>query len=377
MYWLPHTHGVRMSRSRNVGYLIVLALILSATLVLGGFQVCPKCGHENEDRSAQCKHCDARFVEQTKDEPAPQPAREKPDSTSLAPRAALGEMKLAQSYLEKKDVETARLFFRNASALAILCDPPPSALVASQLLERIRECEGSRGWVRRKCPVCEGKGKVPLRGSSSLPNVAGRRCPHCKGRATVPARATIDEVKFLMGRAKRAYVAMQRSRGLVPVGNAWVPEDLAQALPAEDRGRLKQLLADPCPDCLGMGRIDCGRCKGSGVGECSAKACEGGMVTVEVKARLSKSFLRRTEKCKTCGGTGATACEKCRGEGSLLCQDCSGVGDRTACEACEGQGIVSCRKCRGVGTYKGDECTRCGGKGKGLCDACGGDGRDR
>lgn len=356
----------------------VSGLLLSAVLAVAAFQICPKCGHENRADERQCKHCRATLVSDSEqDAPAAGVAEGERPESSAAAQAALEEIRLAGAYLEKGDTETARLFFRNAAALAVLCDKPPPAATADQLLAQIRKCEEGRVWVRRECPVCNGDGKVPLRGSSSLPSVAGRRCQHCKGRTFVRSRATIDETKFLMGRARRAYVALQRGRGLAAVGNGWIPRDLAVGLAIEERVRLRQMLADPCPECLSLGQTDCRQCKGRGVETCSAKGCENGRVTISVKGGLSKTPLRRTEKCKTCGAMGLVACEKCRGKGSLLCQKCDGTGARPACGGCNDKGIVPCRKCRGVGTYKGADCTSCNGKGEVLCDDCGGDGRER
>ena len=346
-------------------------------MALGGFRVCPKCGYENPDTAVRCTHCRARLeVEQRGSEV---PAPEEPDAPvdPSSARVVTEELRLANGYFEKGGYEIARLFFRNASALALLCEKRPPAAKAGLLLARIKECEQHRVWTRRKCPLCNGDGKVPLRGGSSLPTVAGRRCPHCKGRGLIRARATLDEVKLLAGRARREYGTMQRARGFLAVGNAWVPEAMARALSLQDRVRVIQILADPCPDCLGMGRIDCKQCRGRGVVPCPAKGCEGGWVKVDAKGGLTKSLLRRTEKCKTCSGTGVIPCEHCGGKGSLLCETCSGVGERPVCENCHGAGIVACRKCRGTGVYRDAPCPQCGGKGRMLCDDCGGDGRER
>lgn len=372
----PRVHVLRLPRAATV---IVSALLLSAVLAAAALRICAKCGYENSEEAKQCRHCRAALVPDGEpEEPVPDDGRQElPEGPMAAGQAVLEEIRLARSHLDKGDLEIARLLFRNAAAIAILCERPPPDANAGELLRQIRKCEEGRVWVRRDCPVCKGAGKVPLRGASSLPSVAGRRCPHCGGRAFVRSRATVDETKFLMGRARRAYTALQRGRGLTALGNAWIPPGLAEDLAIEERVRVMQMLADPCPECMGLGQTDCGQCKGRGVEDCPAKGCDNGKITSEVKGGIIKKPLRRTDKCKTCGGMGVVACEKCRGKGRLLCQECGGTGERPACGDCNGKGIVDCRKCSGTGVYKGAECAACDGKGHGLCDDCGGDGRER
>lgn len=103
---------------------------------------------------------------------------------------------------------------------------------------------------------------------------------------------------------------------------------------------------------------------GTSVGE------RGGDLKISVRLTLEeigtgvekKVKLKRQEKCRTCGGSGARS-----GSGSSTCPTCGGAGEiRRATRTMFGQfvNIVPCTTCGGAGKIIKDPCPTCGGAGR-------------
>jgi len=292
------------------------------------------------------------------------------------------EIDLGRQYLGKGDPELARLFFKNAAALQSLTDSRDDAPYSAQLAGFIKMCEKPRLSVKRTCHNCGGTGKMrmkitSLKGEVSYQNVYGKFCPECDGRGCVLTSGTVDDWKYRKGTALREYGTIQQSRRYIPQGDAWIPADFVDVLSVRQAVSLRRAVAPPCPACMGIGRMDCRKCNGTGGLKCPNRECVNGMVEVESGGQLTKTTIMRTEKCETCHGTGFVSCGECNGGGSVLCSKCNGLGERAACRKCSGEGLIRCRRCGGTGQYRGALCQSCRGDRIAVCPSCNGDGRRR
>lgn len=364
--------------------LLVVGLTL-ALLVGAGPVICPKCGWEMTEHDRVCTHCGAEL-------PQPKPVEKVSDRNEegragklfVEPEIVEAEITQGIDQLKSGSPELARLFFKNASALNLLTEHPPGVVDerSNRVLQLTMESEQQMRMVRRLCEQCGGSGKksmtiTTLDGKVERKEVSGSVCPACDGRGYVVMVGTIDEQKFRMGKALSLYATLQQGRRMVRMGEAWVPQKVADQLSVVQRVLLKRTLAAPCPDCMGLGRTDCRKCQGLGRVKCPNPGCENGLVSVESGGLLTETRLKRKEKCKVCGGVGSVACTECKGNGSVLCRKCNGTGDRALCRRCNGEGLTPCSSCKGSGSVGGQPCVECKGQGVVECPSCGGDGRTK
>ena len=361
----------------------IVCVLLWGIVALAGFVICPKCGYENDDSRATCKHCGAAVTAGKREAEAIPLSGEKAvaseeDAVQVEAQAVVDEVHMGKQAITDGDVELARLFFRNAAALDLLSASSPGEGRSEAIATLISQCDAS-AQVRRRCPECDGSGKRimsvdTLKGETVYREAPGMTCGGCGGRGFVSKRGTVDDRMYAMGRAVRRYKTMQLGRKYVAVGSAWAPPDVAEALTVEQSGVLRRATAAPCSTCVGIGRTNCKTCKGQGSVECPNGECEQGMAPVEKDSYFGGKSLLRMEKCKACSGKGYVACATCRGLGSVVCRECKGTGERPDCRKCGGEGVVNCRRCDGTGSYKGAACPACGAEGKMLCTSCNGDG---
>lgn len=359
-------------------------LLVAAVYVLGNVPVCHKCGYENAEGRLDCSHCGTKLPDWS-----PKRSVAKPNDGALAEREwketfldgefVEEEIQLAGSYYSEGNVEVARLFARNAMALDLLTkrglDPNRAAKIAS-FLER---CRTRTLKVSRKCSGCDGTGKLyrdmmSIGGDTRRREVLGKKCAECGGSGSISAFGTVNERKFRAGQAWRSYETAQRGRQYVAIGNAWVPEKVAESIGARQKASLLSATASPCEDCVGFGRIDCEDCRGTGMVKCTNRHCVDGISRESEKGKLVKGAMTRSSRCRVCEGRGHLECEDCGGKGSFLCDECNGTGERPVCSKCSGQGVAACRRCKGAGVYKGTTCEYCRGEGQALCRTCDGDG---
>ena len=367
-----------------------VTLVLAAGLAFVAFiaaapVICPKCGWEMTENDRVCTHCGAEL-------PPPKPVEHVATAESTArgasffldPEIVEAEIAVGIEQLRSGNPEVARLFFKNASALNLLTEHPGGVVDerSNRILQFTLESEQQMRMVRRPCPECGGSGKksmtvTSLDGKVERKEVPGSICPACDGRGYVVATGTIDEQRFRMGKALSLYTTLQQGRRMVRIGEAWVPQKVADRLGIRQRILLKRTLALPCPDCMGLGRNDCRKCQGLGRIKCPNPKCENGLVSVESGGLLTETRLKRKEKCKVCGGVGTVLCPECKGSGSILCKTCGGTGARELCRRCNGEGLTTCPRCKGSGMVGGEVCAECKGEGVVECASCGGDGRKR
>jgi hypothetical protein len=365
------------------------AFALSALVALGEILVCPKCGHENDPRGTECVHCHARLS------PAA-PAGEGGHAKRPAAKSvfdASGKLKylggavvdddvaLGREQVAKGKLDLARFVFLNAAALDTLTSPDGDEARGEQILELIHKCMPA-GTVTAPCPACGGTGRRTVKrtdaqGMAVFKERAGRVCGTCAGTGKVALYGHIEERKFERGRAENEYRMIQQGRKYVPVGRAWVPQEVADKLTGRQTAALRRAVAEPCRACTGFGRTDCTACRGKGYLPCPERNCTDGTAQVELKSSWNKKPRYRQEKCSACRGTGKIACDKCEGRGSLVCAACQGSGQRADCTRCGGEGAAPCKRCNGTGTDRGGACAACSGEGVTLCSGCGGDGRKR
>lgn len=378
-----------MIRSSKIFSAVPIGAILSVLTALGDTaMICSECGYENPAMRELCVHCEAKLPDSPDSKPADsktQSNQREPESDGLeflSPEIVLNEMDMGLKRLEEQDVELARLFFKNSVALNALADSRGTNDRASRILAYIEQCEASRESVREKCSICRGTGQgtmkiASLSGAVTYRDAPGKPCVECGGEGYVWRRATVDELKYRIGKALSRYTAQQQARRFDPVGGAWVPAGIADKLSLRQETLLRRVAAPSCPACAGVGRNDCGKCNGGGKVKCSNSRCVNGFVTVETGGNLAKAKQTTAEKCAICGGEGTIPCSECGGKGSVLCRKCGGSGERQACRKCGGQGIIECGRCGGSGAAKGAICSSCGGNGIARCSSCAGDGRTR
>jgi hypothetical protein len=111
-----------------------------------------------------------------------------------------------------------------------------------------------------------------------------------------------------------------------------------------NQGQVELLIQ--CPNCVGDGRVDCEKCKGTGTWQPDGS-------------------------CKKCGGSGTVTCRRCSGSGDYIGKYGDRMGD---CSSCSGDGKLTCNRCEGSGEPPILSCNPCEGTGKWLCKECSGDG---
>lgn len=361
-------------------------LFCLAGCAAAGFVICPRCGYENADTESACTHCQAAFPAAERGDADPKgaspegAAKDAPAANTSREPLVAADIARGQVYLEQGATELARLFFRNAAALNMMSGNGDRSRTGQRIVALLNQCAGSRPHARRDCIVCGGSGWITppapsLAGSSAGLQLPRRQCKACGGTGGAAWGGTVDDRKYVRGRAVRQYRTLQRARGYNPLGGAWLPPGRADELDVRQRVRIKRATAPPCTACLGFGRTDCRECNGQGRVACPERDCVNGKVTVEDAGGLTRSTVTRTRACRVCDGRGVVACEACHGRGSVLCEDCNGTGEQERCRRCGGEGAMACRRCDGTGRRKGLECRACGGEGVSECSSCNGDGR--
>lgn len=366
--------------------LAALAAVCAATVLTAtaGLRVCGRCGHESADGAIVCANCAAALPPAAAEDPATAEldAEARPSEIAIAGVRVEEELTLARKYLAEGAPEVARLYALNALALDLLSDRTQDPARTARIADFVKSCRAAGAVIARQCSDCGGTGRQiatmsGLNGSVIPRAMHGRNCAPCGGRGFVEAPGTVNEQKQARGRALKNYTTLQQGRQYAQVGNAWIPAAMRDGLSVRQTAALLTATAAPCDACLGFGREDCSDCKGLGTVPCSARGCVKGWVDEKQKGQLIKGTMKRTVRCRICGGRGFGTCESCRGNGSELCERCQGLGERAVCLTCGGQGYGPCRRCRGVGAYRGAPCLECGGQGVALCRACSGDGHKR
>ncbi len=374
--------------------LLYLVVFFSAFYVFAALNICKKCGYENEDRIPNCTHCSA-------DLPVPPEVKEvevqdvevEEELDYLSVDIVSAEVNEGRKYQSKKSHELARLFFRNALAMEGLTDPVDGRKRSEKLLKLIEESERASRTITKVCPRCNGGGRASVKldvlgganrpraeqsfgRNSSIKTTSSQKCKKCNGLGTVRASGSLSDLKYQAGKASSIFRGLQQARKYEPIGNAWVPKDVADKLDVRARATLMRAVSSPCPTCSGLGRLDCRTCKGVGSLDCGNRYCVKG----RIEADKGDSRIRRldgvmTRQCGECRGSGRQECRVCAEEGTILCSKCDGSGESELCDKCSGRGYLECSKCRGR-TGHGAVCKYCAGEKVILCKSCKGAGRD-
>jgi hypothetical protein len=373
----------RSAVTRAIARGVAFALLLTVSTGLAALRICAKCGYENPDGGTSCSHCGAVLPQQVPEVVTGVDSNPVVRTGSARVDEALveEEVRRGQERLARNEPDLAKLFFRNALAFDLLTGKT-NAVRSGQIGELLQRCDALRGRVKIRCPACDGTGRrrvnmIGLDGREiEVVGSTGSTCPRCGGSGSIARSGTVSDRKLAIGKAMGQYRTLQQGRRFVPVGGAWLPEQVASGLTVRDRVTVLRATAAPCAACLGTCQVDCTACSGSGNVKCTNRSCVGGRVTLKPEERLGRS-IEQVQKCKICGGTGVVPCERCRGSGALLCKACNGTGDRALCQRCGGAGLTPCQRCSGTGQSQGVPCKACAGKGEVLCTGCQGDGRKR
>ncbi len=369
----------------------VLVLAFGAAVAFGALRICRMCGHENDNQGGvACSHCNALFPEPEK--PVADPVDEGEDSgDGYIPRHVIDdEIAEGQKHLQDQKYELARLYFLNALSLAGGTDLMESDMRSEDLLAMVQSAELASRNVRKTCPRCGGSGQRQIvfeglrslsRGTTigseralSMEGDTGVRCQECGGDGTVHAVGTIDEMKYVRGRAAAEYSRLQQTRRFEPLGGTWVPPHLVDTLTARQKATIMRSIVLPCRSCGGYGRSDCRRCAGRGHTECR-NCTEGRVPEDRSDNRVQRIGTNRTRECDTCQGAGTLPCRSCNEAGTIVCKACEGAGDADVCRACTARGYVTCNRCRGSKVLRGEACPHCRGEGYLVCSSCKGRGR--
>ncbi len=366
--------------------MLVLLCSMVVTCALAGYVICPRCASENGESSRFCSHCGVKIADGTnavvagESEIAERPV-EGADNTQYVIDAAVveAELKTATGHLKKGDSWLSFFYCNNAMALNMLSSPDEKR---SERVLQLHDLSGRQARTAgRTCPKCGGTGKISRKASSSslgggtktytLPSTV---CGECRGRRIIPGRVTLEQLRYDYGTAMQRYGVLRQGKRWSPVGEAWVPEGVAETLSDRETSTIKRVTGTRCPSCLGFGRTTCETCMGIGRMDC--EKCEDGTIIKELEDHIHESTKRELRaKCDTCHGTQKVRCTGCSGRKNILCYACSGDGKRPRCTKCDGAGLKSCRKCHGTGTYKEEPCKTCRACGAILCTTCHGDGR--
>jgi len=375
----------QMKSVAKLSVVVFAGFFLVASTLCAAILVCRECGYENPEGKEACVHCKAKLpASKTPKQPTEGQGETTPAGKVkyMDPQVVEDEIRASKRVFDTGDFETANLFARNAAALEMLSDPATKGDRSERIIELRKKSETGGMTIDRKCPGCGGTGKYvmetqALDGKTTQIEVAGKSCKKCEGTGKIMRPSTMDERRFKMGRGMSRYTALQQSRKFVQLGAAWIPANLEGNLSVKQSVLVKKAVASPCPDCMGLGRVDCSKCKGQGEVKCTFQGCVNGKVEIQEEGKLIKGKTKRNIKCKNCNGTGFVACMDCRNKGSLVCKKCNGSGERALCLKCGGQGSIVCRRCQGSGMNKEATCTECRGEGVQECSACNGDGRKR
>lgn len=370
-----------------------MACFLLLGLVLYGAEinVCPSCGHEYGAEARFCGHCGARIVaeagETVKKEAGGTVVTESEDVELSGENAdllaaLLEDLREGDAAWQAGRGDIAYFFWRNALGLAQITTGKKVGEIAAQLPEKLLNASRAGRNVRQICTSCDGSGKRfmesrGLSGSATRREVPGSVCPECSGSGYVMRRATPSERKRARAEAQREYNSIQQGRLRRRLGEAWVPDSVADKLDVRGIALLKTTVPAPCRKCQGIGADDCRECNGTGSVPCSNRECEDGWIEVESGGQLSGKPIVSRRRCPVCQGAGRLACQRCGGSGGTLCNACDGSGQRPLCRRCDGAGFAQCGRCSGSGVYRGETCGTCGGEGIVLCRGCQGDGRSR
>jgi hypothetical protein len=382
----PDTFARRAHRRRR---LVLCGLICAGTLALAQISVCPECGREAAAHAAQCEHCGAGLQKirppvptvrepSGEHDPAEHSFLDTGGLNSMGLSAVRADFDLGRMHLEAGRRDLARLFFRNAGALARLTRPDAQSENRRQSIRQHIALAEKESLVRHTCPVCLGTRKkqtlVPtLTGTVQKKEVQMANCPRCGRSGFVMKPRTTAQRRANRREAANLYAGMQAERGRISVGPAWLPAELKGRLTVQAQAKIRRALAEPCAACDGSGESDCANCYG--LGEVKCEHCQMGQVSVVTDSFEQKGKLVRSDVCNRCRGRGGLVCQTCKGRGRNPCSVCEGSGERPPCALCAGQGLTPCPTCAGSGQKDDQVCPACAGAGMRLCEGCGGDGR--
>ena len=215
--------------------------------------------------------------------------------------------------------------------------------------------------VRSACPGCGGKGELVLEepnfgqanGRLGKAKTIRRKCPLCNGRGGLESFMNPSELAVQVARDREKFASDHQGRGEIAVGQAFIPN---AAYDRTDRKKLKlveEAFGKPCSKCHWTGLEACRKCSGNGVAKCPEADCKGGVLVTQTttektytksggsgfgngsRGGIRGSGTRRSTRketnvnvqvCPTCGGARAVLCPECGGRRAKPCKSCNGLG---------------------------------------------------
>lgn len=244
---------------------------------------------------------------------------------------------------------------RNQIANFVITPPPAGTSVKPERPDLI---------VHDNCQGCDGKGKLVLeepdygqsKGRLGPGKKVRRKCPLCSGRGEVRAFMKPSELALFVAQDRASFAAEHQGRGEIAVGEAFVPNDKYNSLDKERKKLVENAYGHPCKKCVWTGIEACKKCKGNGILRCDNSDCKNGWQVVKTTTEStisksgnsssgfrsncgfrSRSGSRRTTRketkinvsvCPTCEGTNFIQCPECNGRRAHPCSKCNGLGIR-------------------------------------------------
>ena len=226
--------------------------------------------------------------------------------------------------------------------------------------------------VTQACQGCDGKSVLVLeepdygqaKGRIGSAKKTKKKCPLCNGKGKIQAFLNPSELAMLVASDRAAFAAEHQGRGEIAVGEAFVPNAKYAELGKDRLKLVENAFGHPCKKCNWTGIEACKKCKGSGVVKCGNSDCKSGWAVVKTttESSVTKSGcgMKATNIRTGCGGrnpritgsSGGRTRRTTRKETSInvsLCPECGGA-KLLVCPDCGGRRAHPCSKCGGLGT---------------------------
>ncbi len=208
------------------------------------------------------------------------------------------------------------------------------------------------------CPACEGEGELRLEepnfgqanGRLGGPKKIRKKCSLCRGRGRFESFMAPADLKMQVARDREEFAARHQAKGELPVGEAFIPNEIHKTLDKKTLKLVETAYGKPCKTCLWTGISACKNCHGSGMESCSEEDCKGGFLVT--KTTTEKTYTRSSSKGNSCNKRGSSGSRRTSTKETKVtvqvCPTCGGA-KQVVCPECGGRRAHLCKKCNGLG----------------------------